>query len=99
MKQSKLHTCKQIAQTNYSMSDYSEFKEKTLNECKHPLFLLKLFSHLTYVKTEEKSSKFRIYTGNLSGVNSDCLLLATTAEDLTVFDRLPGQHISLGAYR
>jgi hypothetical protein len=63
------------------------------------LFWLELFSHLMDVKTEEKSSKLCIYTENLSGVNSDCLLLATAADDLTVFHHLADQHISLGAYR
>ncbi|PNF43521.1 hypothetical protein B7P43_G09313 [Cryptotermes secundus] len=51
-----------------------------------------------HVKTEKKTSRFRINTGNLTGVNSDCLLLATAEEDLTVFHRLPDQHIGLGVY-
>jgi hypothetical protein len=49
-------------------------------------------------KTEEKASRFCINTGNLTGVNSDCLLLATAEEDLRVFHRLPDQHIGVGVY-
>lgn len=41
------------------------------------LFWLELFSHLTHVKTEEKSSKICIYTGNLSGASNSCRRLGS----------------------